>query len=269
MAPPHRSVETSSRCCPEQPHIRNRGRAQNSNHSLIFTMQTKSRASTVKILLVEDDRKLSRALSTMLEEDGHEVEAAYDGRRGLELGLENPYDVIILDVMLPQLDGIAVCRSLRGNHIDIPVLMLTARTTVGDRVQGLDAGADDYLPKPFAFRELMARLRALARRQIEVREADRLGAHGLELDLRRRRVQYDGRTIEVSPTEFALLEYLMRHEGRVLTQAQILDHVWGYDSWPESNLVCRLLLEKKKKFKQLKVPVEIKSIRGVGYLLGE
>ena len=139
----------------------------------------------MNILLVEDDRKLSRALSTMLEEDGHVVEAAYDGRRGLELGLENPYDVIILDVMLPQLDGISVCRTLRGKHIDIPVLMLTARTTVGDRVQGLDAGADDYLPKPFAFRELMARLRALARRQIEVREVDRLEAYGLELDLRR------------------------------------------------------------------------------------
>src|SRR5207237_2534350 len=149
--------------------------------------------------------------------------------------------------------GISVCRTLRGNHIDIPVLMLTARTTVGDRVQGLDAGADDYLPKPFAFRELMARLRALARRQIEVREVDRLEAYGLELDLRRRRVQYDGRTIEVSPTEFALLEYLMRHEGRVLTQAQILDHVWGYDSWPESNLVCRLLLDKRNKYTQWKL----------------
>ena len=223
----------------------------------------------MKILLVEDERKLSRALSTMLEEDGHEVEAAYDGRRGLELGLENAYDVIILDVMLPQLDGISVCRSLRGNHIDIPVLMLTARTSVIDRVQGLDAGADDYLPKPFAFRELMARLRAITRRQIEVREVDRLEAHGLELDLRRRRVQYDGRTIEVSPTEFALLEFMMRHEGRVLTQAQILDHVWGYDSWPESNLVAVYVTYLRRKFKQLKVPVEIKSIRGVGYLLGE
>src|SRR5207237_3078822 len=104
------------------------------------------------------------------------------------------------------------CRSLRGNHIDIPVLMLTARTTVGDRVQGLDAGADDYLPKPFAFRELMARLRALARRQIEGRDVDRLEGYGLELAFRRRRVQYDGRMIEVSPTEFALLEFLIRAE---------------------------------------------------------
>ena len=232
-------------------------------------METSHQGEHMKILLVEDDRKLSRALSTMLEEDGHDVEAAYDGRRGLELGLENLYDVIILDVMLPQLDGISVCRTLRGNHIDIPVLMLTARTTVGDRVKGLDAGADDYLPKPFAFRELMARLRALARRQIEVREVDRLQAYGLELDLRRRRVQYDGRMIEVSPTEFALLEFLMRHEGKVLTQAQILDHVWGYDSWPESNLVAVYVTYLRRKFKQLNVPVEIKSVRGVGYLLGE
>src|SRR2546425_11591785 len=223
----------------------------------------------MKILLVEDDRKLARALTTMLEEDGHTIDPAHDGERGLELGVENKYDVIILDVMLPLLDGFEVCRTLRANRVETPVLMLTARTSVPDRVQGLDAGADDYLPKPFAFRELMARLRALTRRQIEVREVDRLEAYGLELDLRRRRVQYDGRTIEVSPTEFALLEYLMRHEGRVLTQAQILDHVWGYDSWPESNLVAVYVTYLRRKFKQLKVPVEIKSIRGVGYLLGE
>src|SRR6266540_1055897 len=223
----------------------------------------------MKILLVEDDRKLSRALTTMLEEDGHSVEVAHDGERGLELGMERSFDVIILDVMLPRMNGIEVCRTLRANQVEIPVLMLTARTTVGDRVQGLDAGADDYLPKPFAFRELMARLRALTRRQIEVRDVDRLEAYGLELDLRRRRVQYDGRMIEVSPTEFALLEFLMRHEGRVLTQAQILDHVWGYDSWPESNLVAVYVTYLRRKFKQLKVPVDIKIIRGVGYLLGD
>lgn len=223
----------------------------------------------MKILLVEDDRKLSRALSTLLEEDGHSVEVAHDGERGLELAVENAYDVIILDVMLPLMDGIEVCRTLRANRIDIPVLMLTARTAVGDRVLGLDAGADDYLPKPFAFRELMARLRALTRRQVEAREGDRLQAYGVELDLRRRRAQHGGQTIDLSPTEFALLELLMRNEGRVLTQAQILDHVWGYDSWPESNLVAVYVTYLRRKFRRLNVPLEIKSIRGVGYLLGD
>ncbi len=223
----------------------------------------------MKILLVEDDRKLSRALTTMLEEDGHSVEVAHDGERGLELGMERSFDVIILDVMLPRMNGIEVCRTLRANQVEIPVLMLTARTAVGDRVQGLDAGADDYLPKPFAFRELMARLRALTRRQVEAREGDRLQAYGVELDLRRRRAQHGGSTIDLSPTEFALLELLMRHEGRVLTQAQILDHVWGYDSWPESNLVAVYVTYLRRKFRRLNIPMEIKSIRGVGYLLGD
>jgi len=127
----------------------------------------------MRILLVEDDRKLARALRTMLEEDGHEVDVAHDGERGLEMGMAGSHDVIILDVMLPLLDGVEVCRTLRANEVDVPVLMLTARTSVPDRVKGLDAGADDYLPKPFAFRELTARLRALMRRQVEARTGDR------------------------------------------------------------------------------------------------
>jgi two-component system, OmpR family, copper resistance phosphate regulon response regulator CusR len=223
----------------------------------------------MKILLVEDDRKLSRALSTMLEEDGHSVERAHDGERGLELGMENPYDVIILDVMLPLMDGVQVCRTLRANQVETPVLMLTARTTVTDRVHGLDAGADDYLPKPFAFRELMARLRALTRRKVEAREGYRLETRGIELDLLRRRAQHSGRTIDLSPTEFALLEVLMRNEGRVLSRTQILDHVWGYESWPDSNLVPVYVTYLRRKFKRMSIPLEIKSIRGIGYILGD
>jgi len=222
----------------------------------------------MKILLVEDDRKLARALRTMLEEDGHEVDVAHDGERGLEMGMAGSHDVIILDVMLPLLDGVEVCRTLRANEVDVPVLMLTARTAVSDRVKGLDAGADDYLPKPFAFRELTARLRALMRRQVEARTGDRLEAHGIELDLLRRRAQHQGRTIDLSPTEFALLEVLMRNEGRVLSRTQILDHVWGYESWPESNLVPVYVTYLRRKFRRLSIPLEIKSIRGVGYILG-
>ena len=222
----------------------------------------------MNILLVEDDRKLARALGALLEEDGHSVTSAHDGERGLELGMENPYDAIILDVMLPRLDGFEVCRTLRANRIEVPILILTARTVVEDRVRGLDAGADDYLPKPFAFRELTARLRALMRRQVEARTGDRLEAHGIELDLLRRRAQHQGRTIDLSPTEFALLEVLMRNEGRVLSRTQILDHVWGYESWPESNLVPVYVTYLRRKFRRLSIPLEIKSIRGVGYVLG-
>jgi two-component system OmpR family response regulator len=222
----------------------------------------------MKILLVEDDRKLSRALTTILEEDGHAVELAYDGERGLELGQAGIYDAIILDVMLPRMDGFEVCESLRAARVDTPVLMLTARTAVEDRVGGLDAGADDYLPKPFAFRELMARLRALTRRQIDPRDATRLEAGGLGLDLRRRRAEYGGATVDLSPTEFALLEVFMRNEGRVLSQNQILDHVWGYESWPESNILPVYVTYLRRKFKRLKVPVEIKAVRGAGYVMG-
>ncbi len=221
----------------------------------------------MKILLVEDDRKLARALATLLDEDGHEVATAFDGERGLELGMENGLDAIILDWMLPLMDGIEVCRTLRANRIEVPVLMLTARSAVGDRVEGLDAGADDYLPKPFAFRELMARLRALTRRQVDARQGDRLEVDGMELDLRRRRAEYAGRSIDLSPTEFAMLEVLMRNEGRVLTQSQLLDHVWGYESWPESNLVAVYVTYLRRKFKKLHIPLEIKSVRGVGYVL--
>jgi DNA-binding response OmpR family regulator len=222
----------------------------------------------MKILLVEDDRKLARALSTMLEEDGHSVDLAHDGERGLELGMENEYDVAILDVMLPRMDGIEVCRTLRANQIEIPVLMLTARTSIPDRVLGLDAGADDYLPKPFAFSELMARLRALTRRGVDARAGDRLEAAGLVLDLRRRTIEREGQLIQLSPTEFSLLEVLMRNEGRVVTQSQILDHVWGYDSWPDSNLVPVYVTYLRRKFKLFKIPIQINAIRGVGYVLG-
>ncbi|HVP05333.1 MAG TPA: response regulator transcription factor [Dehalococcoidia bacterium] len=223
----------------------------------------------MKILLVEDDRRLARAVVAMFEEEEHTVDVAHDGERGLELGLAQQYDAIVLDLMLPHMDGFEVCRNLRTNNVETPILMLTARTGVDDRVHGLDSGADDYLPKPFAFNELMARLRALTRRQIDSRTADRLSVDGLELDLRRRRAEYKGKTMELSPTEFSLLEALMRNEGRVLSQSQILDHVWGYDSWPESNLVAVYVTYLRRKFKQLNIPVQIKAIRGVGYVLGQ
>ncbi|TET96945.1 MAG: response regulator transcription factor, partial [Dehalococcoidia bacterium] len=160
------------------------------------------------ILVVEDERRLAQVVRKVLEEEGHTVDVAYDGEDGLAMAMEGSHDVIALDILLPRMDGLEVCRALRANRVDTPVLLLTALDAVEDRVRGLDAGADDYLPKPFAFQEFLARLRALGRRRVQVREPDRLRAADLVLDLRRRRAERNGKTIELSPKEFALLEFL-------------------------------------------------------------
>jgi DNA-binding response OmpR family regulator len=189
------------------------------------------------VLVVEDERRLAQLVRRVLGEEGHTVDLAYDGEEGLQMGLEGTHDVIVLDIMLPQIDGLEVCKSLRRNRVDTPVLLLTALDGVDDRVRGLDAGADDYLPKPFAFQELLARLRALSRRRVQPRDPQELAVGDLTLDLRRRRAQRNGTPIELSPKEFSLLEFLMRNQGRVVTRTQILDHLWGYDFATDSNLV--------------------------------
>lgn len=223
----------------------------------------------MRVLVVEDELKMASLLRRGLMEEGHAVDVARTGDDALWMARAVEYDAVVLDLMLPGIDGVEVCRRLRQDGVWTPVLMLTARDAVEDRVAGLDAGADDYLPKPFAFRELMARLRALTRRKVEAREGYRLEAHGIELDLLRRRASHGGRTIDLSPTEFALLEVLMRSQGRVLSRTEILDHVWGYESWPESNLVPVYVTYLRRKFKQLATPLQIKSVRGVGYVLGD
>jgi DNA-binding response OmpR family regulator len=183
--------------------------------------------------------------------------------------MEGSHDVIVLDVLLPGIDGFEVCRTLRASRVDTPVLLLTALDAVEDRVRGLDAGADDYLPKPFAFQELLARLRALGRRRVQIREPDRLRAADLVLDLRRRRAERNGRTIELSPKEFALLEFLMRNEGRVVTRTQILDHVWGYEYSPDSNLVDVYVTYLRRKVDRDHRCKLIRTVRGTGYALEE
>jgi two-component system response regulator MprA len=167
------------------------------------------------------------------------------------------------------MDGIEVCRTIRTNRIDTPVLLLTALDGVDDRVRGLDAGADDYLPKPFAFQELMARLRALSRRRVQPRDPQELTVDDLTLDLRRRRAQRDGRQIELSPKEFSLLEFLMRNQGRVVTRTQILDHLWGYDFATDSNLVDVYVAYLRRKVDKGNDAKLIRTVRGVGYALGE
>ncbi len=221
------------------------------------------------LLLVEDERRLAQAVRRVLEEEGHTVDTAYDGEEGLAIAMDGSHDVIVLDVLLPEMDGIEVCRSLRRNRVDTPVLLLTALDSVEDRVRGLDAGADDYLPKPFAFQELLARLRALGRRKVQAREASELRVGDLTLDMHRRRAQRGSRAIELSPKEFSLLEFLMRNEGRVVTRTQILDHLWGYDYASESNLVDVYVAYLRRKVDRGPGRKLIRTVRGIGYALGD
>lgn len=221
------------------------------------------------VLVVEDERRLAQLVRRVLEEEGHTVDVAHDGEEGLQMALEGTHDVIVLDIMLPVINGLDVCRSLRSNRMDTPVLLLTALDGVDDRVKGLDAGADDYLPKPFAFQELMARLRALSRRRVQPRDPQELTVDDLTLDLRRRRAQRNGRQIELSPKEFSLLEFLMRNQGRVVTRTQILDHLWGYDFATDSNLVDVYVAYLRRKVDKGNTAKLIRTVRGVGYALGE
>jgi DNA-binding response OmpR family regulator len=221
------------------------------------------------VLVVEDERRLAQLVRRVLEEEGHTVDVAYDGEEGLQMALEGTHDVIVLDIMLPEINGLDVCKSIRANRVDTPVLLLTALDGVDDRVRGLDTGADDYLPKPFAFQELMARLRALSRRRVHPRDPQELSVDDLTLDLRRRRAQRDGRTIELSPKEFSLLEYFMRNEGHVVTRAQILDHLWGYDFATDSNLVDVYVAYLRRKVDKDTKNNLIRTVRGVGYALGK
>jgi len=221
------------------------------------------------VLMVEDERRLAQVVRRVLEEEGHTVDTAHDGEEGLAMALEGSHDVIVLDIMLPEIDGIEVCRSLRRNRVDTPVLLLTALDSVDDRVRGLDAGADDYLPKPFAFQELLARLRALGRRKVQAREPSEMKSGDLVLDMRRRRAQRSGTVIELSPKEFSLLEFLMRNEGRVVTRTQILDHLWGYDYATDSNLVDVYVAYLRRKVDRGHGRQLIRTVRGVGYALGD
>ncbi len=221
------------------------------------------------ILVVEDERRLAQVVRKVLEEEGHTVDVAHDGEDGLAIAMDGSHDVIVLDILLPGIDGFEVCQRLRAGRVDTPILLLTALNAVDDRVRGLDAGADDYLPKPFAFQEFLARLRALGRRRVQAREPDRIQMADLVLDLRRRRAERAGKTIELSPKEFALLEFLLRNEGRVVTRSQILDHVWGYDYSPESNLVDVYVTYLRRKVDRGHKRSLIRTVRGAGYALGD
>ena len=220
----------------------------------------------MRILVVEDEVKMARAIRRGLEQAGYAVDTAPDGDEGLHLATENDYDVVVLDVMLPGVDGFEVCRRLRTAGRWAPVLMLTARDGVADRIGGLDAGADDYLVKPFAYGELLARLRALIRRGAPERPAV-LTAGDLTLDPAAHRVTRQGREIELSAREFALLEFLIRHAGEVVSRTAILEHVWDYNYDGLSNVVDVYVGYLRRKLEQPPGGPRIRTVRAVGYAL--
>jgi DNA-binding response OmpR family regulator len=220
----------------------------------------------MRILVVEDEHKLAAVLKRGLEEHGYAVDVVYDGEAGLHLAEVEPYDLVVLDVMLPLLDGCEVCRRLRVRRRNMPVLMLTARDAVDDRVAGLDAGADDYLVKPFAFRELLARVRALLRRDGLSRDPV-LRVADLEVDTVSHEVRRAGRAVTLTSKEYAILEYFMRHPNRVLTRTQIAEHVWDYDFVSMSNVVDVYLGYLRRKLGDDREPRLLRTIRGTGYQL--
>jgi len=222
------------------------------------------------LLLVEDDERLARALTRLLEEDRHVVELAPDGRTGIELASAiEGLDAVILDIGLPDMSGLDVARRLRRDQVDVSILMLTARDTVNDRVTGLDAGADDYVVKPFAYQEVAARLRALARRsEPGPRRPDpKLEVGAITLDEAARRVTVNGRNVDLSPREFSLLEALMRHPGQTLTRDQLLDHAWPFSVAVTPNAVDAYVHYLRTKLAEAGSQVE--TVRGVGYRLGD
>jgi DNA-binding response OmpR family regulator len=218
------------------------------------------------ILVVEDEQRLAYLLRRVLLEERHTVDLAYDGSSGLDLALSDSYDVITLDLMLPGIDGMEICRQMRAERIMTPVLMLTARGAVEDRVTGLNVGADDYLTKPFAMEEFLARVNALLRRRDrQFDEMPKLAVSDLTLDLVRHEACRAGRVIELTAKEFALLEYLMRHPGQALSRTQIVDAVWRYDMEALSNVVDIYIHYLRDKVDQGFGRPLIKTVRGVGY----
>jgi two-component system, OmpR family, response regulator len=220
----------------------------------------------MRVLVVEDEVKMAGLLRRALEEEGYSVDVAARGEDALWLGTENTYDAIVLDRMLPDLDGFEVSRKLREAGRWSPVLMLTARDAVADRVAGLDAGADDYLTKPFSFAELLARLRALMRRGAGERPSV-LRVGDLELDPARRTVSRDGTRIDLTAKEFALLEYLMRHPGEVLTRTQLIEHVWDFAYEGDSNVVDVYIRYLRNKVDRPFGNDSIRTVRRAGYRL--
>lgn len=221
--------------------------------------------TVMRILVVEDDPKISSFVVKGLKQNSFAVDACADGEEGLMLAETTSYDAAIVDIMLPRLDGLSLVQRLRAKGSRVPVLFLSAKASVDDRVRGLQAGADDYVTKPFAFSELLARVQALIRRASQTTEPSRLTVGDLVLDLLTREAVHAGEKIELQPREYSLLEYLMRHAGRTVTKTMILEHVWDYSFDPQTNVVDVLVHRLRAKIDPDKT--RLHTLRGVGYVL--
>ncbi|HSF31526.1 MAG TPA: response regulator transcription factor [Candidatus Tectomicrobia bacterium] len=220
----------------------------------------------MRILVVEDEQKVASFIKKGLEEEGYAVDIAAEGEEGLAMAQAGVHDLIVLDIRLPKMDGLQVLQALRRDHVTTPVLLLTVRATIEDKVLGLDAGADDYLTKPFAFQELVARVRALLRRRAEA-DPTVLQMGDLRLDPARRTVSREGERIDLTPREFALLDYFMRNPGRVLTRTMIAEHVWDYSFDTSTNIIDVYVNYLRKKIDAGRASKLLHTVRGVGYVL--
>jgi two-component system, OmpR family, response regulator len=221
----------------------------------------------MRVLIAEDDDKIASFLTKGLKQAGFAVDRSADGEEGLYLAVNHPYDAAVIDIMLPKLDGLSLIEQLRRRKINTPVIILSAKRSIDDRVKGLQSGSDDYLTKPFAFSELLARIQALIRRSSQASEPTSLTAGELSMDLLTREIVRGDRKIDLQPREFALLEYLMHHVGKVVSKSMIMEHVWSYDFDPQTNvvdvLVCRLRNKIDRDFEKKMIHTQ----RGVGYAL--
>lgn len=220
----------------------------------------------MRLLIAEDDRDISKALTALFEHNNYSVDAVYNGNDGYDYALEGNYDGIILDIMMPGMDGLEVLKALRSAGCVTPVLLLTAKADIEDRVNGLDAGADDYLPKPFAANELLARVRAMLRRK-ENYQADILQFEGLTLNLSTFELSFGGISMRLVSREFQMLQLLLQSPGAVVSTEQFMERIWGWDSDVEVSIVWVYISNLRKKLDKLKCPVGIRAVRGVGYCI--
>ena len=221
----------------------------------------------MRVLVVEDDKRLAGFLTKGLKQAGFAVDVCEDGDNGLHMGLNNAYDAAVVDIMLPELDGLSLIERWRAQKVKTPVIFLSAKRTVDDRIKGLQAGGDDYLTKPFSFSELLARVQALIRRATQTAEPTTLNFSDLTLNLLTREVTRGGRQLDLQSREFALLEYLMRNPGRVISKTMILEHIWDYAFDPQTNVVDVLVCRLRNKVDRDAEHKLIHTLRGAGYVL--
>ncbi len=223
----------------------------------------------MRVLVIEDDRQVADFVVKGLKENGFAVDAAYDGRDGLFMAASEPYDVIVLDRMLPQVDGLSLLKTLRAADVEVPVLILSAMGEVNDRVEGLRAGGDDYMSKPFSITELVTRVQVLLKRQVSHGSETLLQVGSLSVDLLTRRASRQGKNIDLKPREFQLLEFLMRHAGQIVTRTMILEHVWDYNFDPQTNVIDVHISRLRNKIDKGFSSSLLQTVRGAGYSIRE